>query len=61
MDIPNIRRFLQNVWAISMTISVYILKCLDRLLQYIGPTGRSFQTKYKEHIRAIKHNKDTST
>jgi hypothetical protein len=29
--------------------------------QYKGKTGRSFKTRFKEHIRAIKHNSDTST
>jgi hypothetical protein len=40
---------------------VYRLKCMDYPLQYIGQTGRSFHTRYKEHIRAIKYNKDTFT
>jgi hypothetical protein len=45
------------------TSGIFKLKCLDCLLQYIGQTGRSFQTRYKEHIRTIKYecNKDTST
>jgi hypothetical protein len=30
-------------------------------LEYIGQTGRSFGTRYKEHVSAIEHNKDTST
>jgi hypothetical protein len=36
---------------------VYKLKCMDCSLQYIGQTGRSFKTRYKEHIRAIQYNK----
>jgi hypothetical protein len=39
---------------------VYKLKCKDCPLQYIGQTGRSFNTRYKEHIRAIRYNKETS-
>jgi hypothetical protein len=31
---------------------VYKLKCNDCHLQYIGQTGWSFLTRYKEHIRA---------
>jgi hypothetical protein len=29
-------------------------------MQYINQVGRSFHTRYKEHIRTIKYNKDTS-
>jgi hypothetical protein len=39
---------------------IYKLKCKDCPLQYIGKTGRSFDTRFKEHIRAIRHNKETS-
>jgi hypothetical protein len=39
---------------------IYKLKCKDCPLQYIGQTGRSFNTRYKEHVRAIKYNKETS-
>jgi hypothetical protein len=39
---------------------VYKLKCSKCHLQYIGQTGRSFLTRYKERIRAIKYNKDSS-
>jgi hypothetical protein len=39
---------------------VYKLKCNDCHLQYIGQTGRSFLTRYKEHIRAIRYNKEAS-
>jgi hypothetical protein len=39
----------------------YKLKCTDCPLQYIGQTGRSFNTRYKDHIRTIRHNNDTST
>jgi hypothetical protein len=40
---------------------IYKPKCLDCHLQYLNQTGRSFQSRYKEHIHAIKYNKDTST
>jgi hypothetical protein len=40
---------------------VYRLKCKGCPLEYIGQTGRSFGIRYKEHVSAIKHNKDTST
>jgi hypothetical protein len=39
---------------------VYKLKCKDCPLHYIGQTGRSFATRYKEHIWAIKYNRETS-
>jgi hypothetical protein len=39
---------------------VHKIKCPDCPLQYIGQTGRSFQTMYKEYIRVIKYNKVTS-
>jgi hypothetical protein len=29
-------------------------------VQYVGQTGRSCLTRYKEHIRAIKYEKDSS-
>jgi hypothetical protein len=35
---------------------VYQLNCGDCELKYIGQTGRTFHTKYKEHIREIKTN-----
>jgi hypothetical protein len=39
---------------------IYKLKCKDCPLIYIGQTGRTFTQRYKEHIAAIKHNKDSS-
>jgi arginyl-tRNA--protein-N-Asp/Glu arginylyltransferase len=39
---------------------VYKFKCSECHLQYIRQTGRSFLTRYKEHIRAIKYKKDFS-
>jgi hypothetical protein len=29
-------------------------------LRYIGQTGRTFKDRYKEHIQAIRNNKQTS-
>jgi hypothetical protein len=39
---------------------IYKLKCKDCPPQYIGKTGRSFNVRFKEHIRAIKYNRETS-
>jgi hypothetical protein len=36
---------------------IYQLKCNDCSLKYIGQTGRTFKTRYKEHIYAIRTNK----
>ncbi|KAJ4449406.1 hypothetical protein ANN_00805 [Periplaneta americana] len=41
--------------------SVYKLKCNTCNNFYIGQTGRSFQTRYKEHITAITKLQNTST
>jgi hypothetical protein len=30
------------------------MKCLDFPLKYIGKTGRTLHTRYKEHIQAIR-------
>jgi hypothetical protein len=32
------------------------MKCLDCPLKHIGQTGRTFHTRYKEHIHAITSN-----
>jgi hypothetical protein len=39
---------------------VYSLKCLSCDQIYVGQTGRSFKTRYEEHIGDIRHNKDKS-
>ena len=31
------------------------LNCLDCNMKYIGQTGRSFHTRYREHFRDFKH------
>jgi hypothetical protein len=33
---------------------IYQMKCLDCPLKYVGQTGRTFNTRYKEHIPDIK-------
>jgi hypothetical protein len=32
------------------------MKCLDCPLKYVSQTGRTFNTRYKEHIHAIRSN-----
>jgi hypothetical protein len=39
---------------------IYQLKCNDCPLKYIGQTGRTFKTRYNEHVHAIKTNKQNS-
>jgi hypothetical protein len=36
------------------------MKCLDYPLKYVGQTGRMFNTRYKEHIHAVKSNNANS-
>jgi hypothetical protein len=36
--------------------SMYQMKCMDCPLKYIGHTGQTFCTRYKEHIQAIRNN-----
>jgi hypothetical protein len=40
---------------------IYTMKCMECTRQYTGQAGRPFKTRFKQHIRAIKHNSDTST
>jgi hypothetical protein len=35
---------------------VYLMKCINYPLKYVGQTGRTFYTRYKEHIQAIRNN-----
>jgi hypothetical protein len=35
---------------------VYQLQCTECPRKYIGQRGRTFKTRYKEHIRDIKNN-----
>jgi hypothetical protein len=39
---------------------VYQIRCMDCPLKYIGQTGRTLQTRYKEHIQAILYNNSNS-
>jgi hypothetical protein len=39
---------------------IYQLKCLHCPLKYIGQTGRTFHTRYKECIQAIRYNSSNS-
>jgi hypothetical protein len=39
---------------------MYQLKCLDFPLKYVGQTGRTFKTRYKEHIHDIRSNNSNS-
>jgi hypothetical protein len=36
------------------------MRCMDCQLKYIGQTGRTFKTRYKEHIQAIRNNNSNS-
>ena len=55
----NIRHLLKindNKKDIYNLSGVYKLQCADCPLSYIGQTGRTFNIRYKEHIRDIKNN-----
>jgi hypothetical protein len=39
---------------------VYQMKCLDCQKNYIGQTGRSFHTRYKEHAQDYRHDNHRS-
>jgi hypothetical protein len=39
---------------------VYQLRCTECLKRYVGQTGRTFESRYKEHIRYIKNNETNS-
>lgn len=40
---------------------VYKLKCPDCDAVYVGQTGRTFEIRYKEHLRSFRLNKNDST
>jgi hypothetical protein len=40
--------------------SIYQMNCLDCPFKYIGQTGRTFDTRYKDYIQASKNNNSTS-
>jgi hypothetical protein len=35
---------------------IYQMKCMDCPLKYVGQTGRTFNTRYEEHIHNIRSN-----
>jgi hypothetical protein len=39
---------------------VYQIRCMDYPLKFTGQIARTFQTRYKEHIQAIRNNKGNS-
>jgi hypothetical protein len=41
-------------------LGIYILICTDCSMRYIGQTGGTFQTRFKEHIQAGRTNKQNS-
>jgi hypothetical protein len=53
---------IQNILKPQSTIEkynnsgIYLMKCNECPLKYIGQTGRNFNTRYKEHIYSIKSN-----
>jgi hypothetical protein len=34
---------------------VYQMRCMDYPVKYIGQTGQTFQTRYKEYIQAVRN------
>jgi hypothetical protein len=36
------------------------MKCMDCPLKYMGQTGCTFKSRYKEHIQAIRNNNSNS-
>jgi hypothetical protein len=38
---------------------IYQMKCMDCPMKYVEQTGRTFSTRYKEHIYDIKSNSNT--
>jgi hypothetical protein len=53
----KIRTETQDIYSQS---GVYQLQCGECPLKYIGQTGRIFKLRYKEHINAIRTNKQNS-
>jgi hypothetical protein len=50
---PKLFAATENIYNNS---GIYQLKCLDCPKKYIGQTGRTFKTRYKEHLQAIRNN-----
>jgi hypothetical protein len=42
------------------TSSIYQMKCMGYPLKYLGQTGRTFYTRYKEHMQTIRNNNGNS-
>jgi hypothetical protein len=50
----------QNITDKYEKPGAYKSKCIDCPRQYIGQTGRNFKRRYREHIRYIRNNRNTS-
>jgi hypothetical protein len=53
----KLRNKTQDIYSQS---GVYQLQCGEYPLKYIGHTGHTFKLRYKEHINAIRTNKQNS-
>jgi hypothetical protein len=51
---PKLSTTTDNIYN---NIGIYQLICLEYPKNYIGQTGRTFKTRYKEHIHAIRNNR----
>jgi transposase-like protein len=51
---PKLSTATENIYNNS---GICQLKCLDCPKKYIGQTGRTFKTRYKEHLQAIHNNR----
>jgi transposase-like protein len=51
---PKLSTATENIYNKS---DIYQLKCLDCPRKYIGQTGKTFKTRYKEHLQAICNNR----
>jgi hypothetical protein len=52
------KKHIPNIYDES---GIYQLKCSSCPLKYVGQTDRNFHTRFKEHIQAIRTNKQSST
>jgi hypothetical protein len=50
----------RNCKTFQRNSGVYQMRCMDCPLKYIGQTGRTFKTRYKEHIQLISNNNSNS-
>jgi hypothetical protein len=51
---PKLSTTTDNIYNNS---GIYQLNCLECPKNYIGQTGRTFKTRYKKHIQAIRNNR----